>query len=90
VPTIETPAPTGTAYPPNDPGPEADGGATDTSFEAPGLIGPGYNSTARGPSVDVHTAVYRRPAATTSVSTAKKPTSRVAVDTGEWTSTGSR
>lgn len=86
APRIDTAAPTETAYPPYDPGPEADG----TSFEAPGLIGPGYNPTARTPTVDVHTAVYRRAGATTGVSTANRPASRIAVDTGEWTSTGSR
>jgi hypothetical protein len=89
-PQIDMAAPTGTSYPP-DPAPESDGvNATGTSFEAPPLMPPANDRTARTPTVDVHTAVYRRPAATTNASTVGRPASRVAVDNGAWTSTGSR
>jgi hypothetical protein len=82
-------APVGSSYPP-DPAPEASGvEATGTSFEAPPLMPPANDRTARTPTVDVHTAVYRRPAATTSASNVQRPASRVAVDNGAWASTDS-
>jgi hypothetical protein len=90
-PQIDMAAPTGTGYPPIDPSPEGDGvDATGTSFEAPPLMAPENDRTARTPMVDVHTAVYRRPTTTSSVSTAGRSASRVAVDNGEWAATGSR
>jgi hypothetical protein len=83
-----TPVPAETGYP-LDSQPEAD--PAESAFGAPPLIGPANDNQASRVSVDVHTAVYRRPAASTAVSTTvAKPTAKLGVDTGAWSSTTGR
>ena len=65
--------------------PEAGGGAG-AGLQAPDLLRPMNDQTARGPSVDVRTAVYRRPVGAARVSAAGRP-ARTAVDSGAWTAT---
>jgi hypothetical protein len=84
-PTIETPAAGSSGYTPLDPYPLEDNAA----LEAPSLLPP--DQTANSPTVEIHTAVLRRPASATRVSTtAAKPVSRVVVDSGAWTTTSGR
>jgi hypothetical protein len=81
---------TGSGYSPNYPGPEAgDGAAFGPDFPAPPLINANGDPTASRPTVDIHTAVYRRPANVTRTSTtAARPVattpSRTAVDNSGW------
>jgi hypothetical protein len=64
------------------PYPEAGNGA----FNAPQLLAPTNDRTASAPTVDIHTAVYRRPVGASSVSTAKPMQSAApAVDATPWT-----
>jgi hypothetical protein len=89
TPMIEAPSATGASYP-YVPAPTT-GGASDADFEAPGLIGPANDRQASAINVDVHNAVYVRPATASHVnSTAPRPTPHVAVDTGAWSSTNER
>lgn len=70
-----------------DPGPATDAGAAN-SFYAPQLLPPANDNSANNshrPTVDVHTAVYRRPVGAASVSTSTAPVQR-AVDAGSWDS----
>ncbi len=82
APAIDPPAPTSSSYP-FDPGPYPE----DASLTAPQLIGPVNDQTARAPTVDIHTAVYRRPVGASSVSTtaARPVSSTPAVDNTPWT-----
>jgi hypothetical protein len=77
------PTPSASNYPQVVPGPEAD--ATG-AFAAPPLLSPPVtNPTASRPNVDIHTAVYRRPATAAAVSTTvAKPVTTGAVDASSW------
>jgi hypothetical protein len=74
-----------------DPHPEDEVNGTNTSFdlEAPPLIGPLNDRTANRPTVDVRTAIYRRPAPASSIgastlrSAAKQPT-QAEIDAEGW------
>ncbi len=69
--------------------PETTDGATDGSgaFSAPPLMTPPFNGqTASRPTVDVRTAVFRRPVGATTVSATSAPVRR-AVDAGGWSTT---
>lgn len=87
-PTI--PEATDSGYLPIDPRPEADDAASfGPDFPAPPLFNTNGDPTASRPTVDVHTAVYRRPANVTRTSTtAARPVtttpSRTAVDDSGW------
>lgn len=74
--------PVGSNYLPSEPTPEPEAGAFNEGLQAPQLMAPVNDHTASRPSVDVHTAVYRRPIPATGVSTATEPSR--AVDSGEW------
>jgi hypothetical protein len=66
--------------------PEAGSDANGAALQAPDLLRPMNDHTARGLSVDVHTALFRRQVKATSTSTAR-PAARTAVDTGAWAAT---
>lgn len=79
IPTLEsTTVPAtgaGTVYP----------GPAESGFTAPNLLPPTNDRTARAPTVDIHTAVYRRPVGASSVSSAKPVQAAPAVDATPWT-----
>lgn len=74
--------PVGSNYLPTAPIAEPEAGALNDGLQAPQLMAPVNDHTASRPSVDVHTAVYRRPIPAMEVSTGTE-TSR-AVDDGAW------
>ncbi|HMO86227.1 MAG TPA: hypothetical protein PKC18_15040, partial [Lacipirellulaceae bacterium] len=81
-------SPLGSGYPGSlDPIPAVDSGAA-SGLQAPPLAAPVAGRTASRPSVDIHPAVYRRPATTVTASTsASAAAPQRAVDAASWDST---
>jgi hypothetical protein len=84
-PATPTPAIENTTVPASGAGTVFPGPSDSGAFSAPSLLPPTNDRTASAPTVDIHTAVYRRPVGASSVSTAKPvQSSAPAADATPW------
>jgi hypothetical protein len=85
-PATPTPAIENTTVPASGAGTVFPGPSDSGAFSAPNLLPPTNDRTASAPTVDIHTAVYRRPVGASSVSAAKPvQLAAPAVDATPWT-----